>query len=177
MGKPKKPKNELTNVELMPTNNEEAHNTNALEHLLLMREIPKPNINDMEEVGKACESYFSLCSRSNQKPLVSGLAMVLGITRKRLLDILSGKERSEARDVIEEYFGILEAFDEMSLKEGKINAVAGIFLGKNNYGYTDGVQLEIVREEESNEEIAKRYSDRAKILKGEQVEATKKDDD
>lgn len=175
MGK-KKPKNELTSVEMQLPSKEESHNQSALEHLMLMREIPKPNINDISQVANACESYFKLCHANDQKPLVSGLAMVLGITRKRLLDILQGKERSEARDVIEEYFGILEAYDELALKEGKINAVAGIFLDKNNYGYTDGVKLEIVKEEESNEAIAEKYRDRAKILNGESVDGVKKDD-
>ena len=173
----KKKVNELTSVELQAPSLAESHNVKALEHLLLMREIPKPNINNNEEVANACENYIALCCKNDQKPLVSGLAMVLGITRKKLLDILQGKERSEAREVIEEYFGFLEAYDELALKENKINSIAGIFLAKNNYGYTDGLKLEVVKEEESNEEIARKYSDRAKILKGESVEATKKNDD
>lgn len=172
-----KKKNDLVSVENQLPTKEESANTKALEHLLLLREIPKPNINSVVEVNNACKSYITLCVQNNQKPLVSGLAMVLGVPRKRLLDILSGKERSEARDTIEEYFGLLEAYDELALKEGKINAVAGIFLDKNNYGYTDGVQISVVKEEESNEAIAEKYRDRAKILNGEQVEATKKESD
>ena len=85
--------------------------------------------------------------------------------------------RSEARDVIKEYFSMLETYDELALKEGKINAVAGIFLDKNNYGYTDGVKVEIVKEEESNEEIANRYKDFSKIIKGDTIDLTKKNDD
>ena len=176
MAKPKKPK-QLTSVELAPVSQESSHNVKALEHLMLMREIPKPDINNTQEVGFACESYFKLCYKNDQKPLVSGLAMILGITRKRLLDILNGKERSDAREIIEEYFGLLEAYDELALKDSKINSIGAIFLAKDNYGYTDGVQIEVVHEEESNEAIAERYKDRAKILKGEAVEATKKDDD
>lgn len=169
-------KNELTSVELQTPSVEESHNTKALQHLMLMRQIPKPNLNDSGEVSEACESYINLCAQNNQKPLVSGLAMILGVPRKRLLDILSGKERSEARDTIEEYFGMLEAYDELALKEGKINAVAGIFLDKNNYGYTDGVQISVVKEEESNEAIAEKYRNTAKIKNGEQVDAVKRED-
>lgn len=177
MSKTSKSKKQLISVEKQLPSIEESHNAKALAHLMFMRDIPKPNINNTDEVVIACESYFKLCLSDDQKPLVSGLAMVLGITRKKLLDILQGKERSEARDVIEEYFGMLEAYDELALKEGKINAVAGIFLDKNNYGYTDGMKLEVVKNEESNEALAEKYKEQAKILRGEVVEAKKVDVD
>ena len=173
----KKQQQELVSVETQEPSIVESHNSKALAHLLMLREIPKPNIDDPQQVDIACSNYMALCVKNDQKPLVSGLAMVLGVNRKELLDILGGKMRSEAREVIKEYFAVLETYDELALKDGKINAVAGIFLGKNNYGYTDGVKVEIVKEEESNEEIANRYKDFSKIIKGDTIDLTKKNED
>lgn len=173
----KKKQEELVSVETQQPSVVESHNVKALAHLMMLKEIAKPNIDDPNQVDIACKNYIGLCVQNDQKPLVSGLAMVLGVSRKDLLDILQGKMRSEARDVIKEYFAVLETYDELALKDGKINAVAGIFLGKNNYGYTDGVKVEIVKEEESNEEIASRYKDFSKIIKGEVIDITSKNDD
>lgn len=173
----KKKKEELVSVENQEPSIVESHNVKALAHLIMLKKIEKPNLDDPTQVDNACQNYLALCVQNDQKPLVTGLAMVLGINRKELLDILQGKMRSEARDVIKEYFSMLETYDELALKEGKINAVAGIFLDKNNYGYTDGVKVEIVKEEESNEEIANRYKDFSKIIKGDTIDLTKKNDD
>ena len=171
----RKKKEELVKVEEQAPTIVESHNTKALAHLLMLKDIEKPNLDNPTQVEVACKNYMALCVQNDQKPLVSGLAMVLGVNRKELLDILGGKMRSEAREVIKEYFAVLETYDELALKEGKINAVAGIFLGKNNYGYTDGVKVEIVKDEESNEEIASRYKEYAKIIKGDTIDLTKKD--
>lgn len=173
----KKKKEELVSVEAQAPSIEVSHNTKALAHLLMLKDIKKPNIDDPQSVELACNNYIALCIENDQKPLVSGLAMVLGVNRKELLDILGGKMRSEAREVIKEYFAVLETYDELALKDGKINAVAGIFLGKNNYGYTDSMKVEIAKDEETNDEIANRYKEYSKILKGDTIDLTKKDHD
>ena len=60
--------------------------------------------------------------------------------------------------------GSIETFDELMFKEGKINPVGGLFLMKNNYGYTDKTEVKISDDEISTEEIERRYHEQHEIV-------------
>ena len=72
------------------------------------------------------------------KPTVNGLCNSLGISRDTLCQWKNGNYRTSSHsDVIKKAYNILENLWENYMQNGKINPVAGIFLGKNMFGYTD----------------------------------------
>ena len=142
-------------------------NRAVIRHVKRLREIKKPSPDFPETIERACEQYFTICEEDGVKPSVSGLAIALGVRREQLLDWVNGKVSTQCADVITYYFSLLEIFDETALKENKTNAVAGIFLGKQNYGYKDVVEVHHVEEKETNiEEIEAKYRARKEIVEG-----------
>lgn len=129
----------------------------------------KVDLTSPKEVERRCMDYYQLMAQHNIRPLVSGLAMALGIDRRRLHEVVNGYVTSnpcthipqECKDIIKKAYDYLEINWELTFTEGKINPVAGIFMAKNNYGYKD--QTEVVVEPknplgdaQSQEEIEKR---------------------
>lgn len=159
-----KEKQELTSVEEQLPSQQTTYNQNSYNHILEMAKIPQPLLSDPESVRKAIEQYFLLCQKNDVKPILSGLGTILGLSRKDILDIVSGHKKCESVEVIVKAYQLIEAFDEMAMKDGKIPPIIAIFNAKNNYGYTDGVKVEVVKEELSNEEIAKRYREMHEIV-------------
>ena len=130
-------------------------------HLL---EFGKPNLDNPYEVELAITTYFKLCQSDEVKPTVSGLAMALGVSRATLLKYANGTTRIQNREAVVMALQTIEVFDEMLLKEGLMPALAGIFLFKNNYGYTDKTEIVSGVDEMSDEEIEKRYRDKHEIV-------------
>lgn len=139
-------------------------NTRVVNHLAVISQIAKPNLNDPKDIDRACYLYFDACAKDGMRTSVSGLAMVLGVSRMTLLNMVNGITRVENRDVIVKWFQMLEITDEIAMKEGKTNPVSAIFLAKNNYGYVDEQKIKVVEDELSDEEIEKRYRDRHEIV-------------
>ena len=143
---------------------QEKWSANALSHLQKISMIKKPDLKEPSQIITACDTYFSLCKQDNQKPTMSGLAMALGTNRRTLLKWYNGESRIYNREIIQQYFDLLETFDELMLKEGKINPIGALFIMKNNYGYTDKTEIKISDEDVSNEEIEKRYRELHEIV-------------
>lgn len=152
----KKKINELQSVELPPSQ-VQTYNQNNYTHIMEIAKITTPVLSSEIDVKNAIEQYFGLCEKNNVKPIMSGLGIVLGLSRKDILDIVSGQKKCETAPLITRAYQFVEAFDEMAMKDGKIPPIIAIFNAKNNYGYTDGAKIEIVKEELTNEEIAERY--------------------
>lgn len=133
------------------------YTTKQYEHLLQVTKLEKPNLNDRQAVDNVLSAYFGLCKTNEMKPAISGIGMVLGLSRKQVLDICNGQVKCGSTDIIITYYRMLEMFDEVAMKDGKIPQITGMFMAKNNYGYTDGEKVQIVKEELTNEEIAERY--------------------
>ena len=165
MGRTKKPivKKSPTN-ELAIQEKQEQWSSAALTHLQSISNIKKPDLREPKQIIQACDTYFSLCKQDNQKPTMSGLAMALGTDRRTLLKWYNGESRVYNREIIQQYFNLLETFDELMLKDGKINPVGGLFIMKNNYGYTDKTELKISDNEISDEEIEARYREQHEIV-------------
>lgn len=106
------------------------------------------DMENVEEVQQRLNDYFALYARYDTKPTVAGMAMALnGMSRQTLraiaLDQPTGGAgyktalpQSVATSIKKAYF-LLENLWENYMQNGKVNPVAGIFLGKNNYGYQD----------------------------------------
>lgn len=143
---------------------QEKWSANALSHLQKISAIKKPDLKEPSQIIYACDTYFSICKQDNQKPTMSGLAMALGTNRRTLLKWYNGESRVYNREIIQQYFDLLETFDELQLKEGKINPIGALFIMKNNYGYTDKTEIKVSDEEVSNEEIERRYRELHEIV-------------
>lgn len=134
-----------------------------------------PNI-DMEnesEVQQRLSDYFALYANADMKPTVAGMAMALnGMSRQTLWAIthnapVGGNGYKTAlspgvADLIKKAYFLLENLWESYMNSGKVNPVAGIFLGKNNYGYQDKTEYVLTPNQQNDndysaDEIRERY--------------------
>lgn len=133
----------------------------AIQHILQTCELAKYHTpTTPEQILDTGNKYFLLCEENVITPTSSGLARVLGFTRKELLEIVNGEKRVLHQDAYQDLWQMLEMYDEAMMKQGKVNAIVGIFNQKNNHGWVD--KVEVVRsggKDQTDEEIKKRYED------------------
>ncbi len=109
---------------------------------------------DVSAVRARIKEYFEIEAKWGYKPTVAGLGMALnGMNRTRLWEIKTGtvSDRHQAgaalpldvRNCIKRAYSLMEQWWEDYMQNGKINPVAGIFLGKNLYGYQDKTEYVI----------------------------------
>lgn len=129
-------------------NLEEGDNTKLLSVNMELFSLPNIDMEDESEVQQRLSDYFALYAKADLKPTVAGMAMALnGMSRQTLWAIThnaptgsTGYKTALPRpvsDLIKRAYFLLENLWESYMNSGKINPVAGIFLGKNNYGYQD----------------------------------------
>ena len=108
--------------------------------------MSKVDLHQPEQVQERLEEYFKIHFDADLKPTVAGMAMALGIDRRRLWEIRSGSALGGHTpinlptltvDNIKKAYDFMENLWENYMQNGKINPVSGIFLGKNNFGYQD----------------------------------------
>ena len=108
--------------------------------------MTKVDLHKPELVQERLEEYFKIHFDADLKPTVAGMAMALGIDRRRLWEIRAGVPTSNrwveelptlTKDSIKKAYDFMENLWENYMQNGKINPVSGIFLGKNNFGYQD----------------------------------------
>ena len=108
--------------------------------------LPAISLKDPEQVQARLTEYFQIQFDADLKPTVAGMAMALGIDRRRLWEIRSGAPMGGHThielptltvDYIKKAYDFMENLWENYMQNGKINPVSGIFLGKNNFGYQD----------------------------------------
>jgi hypothetical protein len=111
--------------------------------------LPTIDLHQPELVQERLSKYFEIHFEADMKPTVAGMAMALGIDRRRLWEIKTGVSTSnrwvedlpeETKDSIKKAYDFLETLWENYMHNGKINPVSGIFLAKNNFGYQDKVE-------------------------------------
>ena len=122
-------------------------NKKYLEHSLAMMDWKKPDMRDAEAVQQRVIDYFQLCAKNDMKPTFAGMALAFGVDRRTMWkwcnDVPGGRHLApEIRETLKKGQQILNAQMEDYMQNGKINPVSGIFLMKNNMGYTD--QQEVV---------------------------------
>jgi hypothetical protein len=108
--------------------------------------LPSIDLKDPEQVQARLDEYFAIHLEADLKPTVAGMAMALGINRRRLWEIRSGAKMGGTTEydlptptlvAIKKAYDFMENLWENYMQNGKINPVSGIFLGKNNFGYQD----------------------------------------
>lgn len=117
---------------------EPGDNSKYLGHALTIARMPLVDLNDINAVEERIDWYFEHCFNNDMKPTVSGFCNALKINRSTLMQWRNGTFRADTHQaVILAKYALMEELWENYMQNGKINPVSGIFLGKNNYGYTD----------------------------------------
>jgi hypothetical protein len=149
---------------------EPGDNTRYLTASMEVFNLPKVELTSVDVVQARIGEYFGIMAKYDMKPTVTGFAMALGLDRRRLWEIRTGNidERnkkllsipSDVLDSIKKTYDLMEQMWENYMQNGKINPVAGIFLGKNNYGYKDQTEYVLTPNQKNEidaESIRKRY--------------------
>lgn len=118
--------------------------------LFNMTEIDRSNLAAVQE---RLNDFFRLYAENDMKPTVAGMAMALGMNRRTLWAIthdapIGGRGNystlpQEVTDIIKKAYFLLENLWETYMASGKINPMAGVFLGVNNYGYQDVKRVDV----------------------------------
>lgn len=161
---------------------QEGDNAKFLSVQMALFEMPNIDMENVEEVRKRLADYFALYSNNDMKPTVAGMAIALnGMNRRTLWGIVNDAPTggagyktalpSEVALTIKKAYFLLENLWETYMNSGKVNPVAGIFLGKNNYGYQDKTEYVLTPNQQNDndysaDEIRERYiaSDQQKRL-------------
>lgn len=150
---------------------EEGDNNKFTSMGLWLMNLPKIDVHDPEAVQQRLNDYFGYMASQDAKPTVAGMAMALGMDRRRLWEIKTGNYHTnkwledlpnEVKDSIKKAYSLMEYLWENYMVNGKINPVTGIFLGKNNFGYQDKQEMVLTpntqNESDFNEDdLRKRY--------------------
>ena len=141
----KKPRGKNIGETLAPVT-EPGDNSKYIGVSMQLFELPSIDLRDPEQVAERLAEYFRIHMEADLKPTVAGMAMALGIDRRRLWEIRAGAPMGGHTpltlptltvDSIKKAYDFMENMWECYMLNGKINPVSGIFLGKNNFGYQD----------------------------------------
>jgi hypothetical protein len=133
--------------------------------------LPKVDLRNPEAVRQRIWEYFQIYAEADMKPTVAGMAMALGVDRRRLWEIKTGaavggqgkQHLPEATlDYVKKAYDILEMSTESYANSGKTNPVMAIFMLKNHFGYQDKTEYVLTPNQQQvtdydADEISKRY--------------------
>ena len=136
-------------------------------------DMPNIDMKDVKAVQNRLDEFFMLYTQNDMKPTVAGMAIALnGHSRTWLWAVthdapVSGQGNyvnlpADVTNAIKKAYFLLENMWETYMNSGKVNPVAGIFLGKNNYGYQDKTEHVVTPKLQTEndydaDEIRKRY--------------------
>ena len=167
----KKPRGKNIGETLAPMT-EPGDNAKYIGVSLQLFNMTKVDLYKPDEVQQRLAEYFRIHTEADMKPTVVGMAMALGIDRRRLWEIRSGAKMGGHTtldlptltvDYIKKAYDFMENLWENYMQNGKINPVSGIFLGKNNFGYQDKTEYVVTPNvnndsDYSKEDIMARYA-------------------
>lgn len=100
--------------------------------------LPPIDISDPKQVEQRIADYFQHCADNDRKPQLIGMANWLGVDRSTVNSWKRGEYRAETHSpIIKKAIDMLEELWVDFMQNGKVNPGAGIFLGKNLFGYKD----------------------------------------
>lgn len=135
-------KNNTPNVQPLLT--ESGDNSKYLTHALAIRQMPKIDSSDPVQVKERIDWYFGHCVATDMKPTVKGFCNALGVAKSTLWEWRNGNFRADTHEaIICQAYDVLEEMWEHYMQNGKINPMAGVFLGVNNFGYKDVKQVNV----------------------------------
>ena len=121
----------------MSPQTEAGDNAKYLAHSLKLMKLPKIDTDDPEALQARIVEYFNLCRDDDMKPSAAGLALSLHVERQTLWRWKHETDKPEKCDTVKRAYQVLDVLMNDYMQNGKINPVSGIFLMKNNLGYTD----------------------------------------
>ena len=150
---------------------EPGDNTRIVQTNMKFFDMPRVDLRDPNAVHERLCEYFKIYGEADLKPTVAGMAMCLGVDRRRLWDIKTGNYTNvggykdlppETVDLIKKAYEILETSMEAYANAGKINPVMAIFMMKNHFGYQDKTEWVVTpnnnpANDYDPEDIRKRY--------------------
>ena len=181
-------------LEIKPLNKDcydldDGDNTKFMQVQIALYNMPRIDMENVEEVQNRLNEYFALYAKFDMKPTVAGMAIALNGMNKRTLWAIAndaptggaGYKSALPRNVsltIKKAYFLLENLWETYMVSGKINPVVGIFLAKNNYGYQDKTEYVVTPNQKNDsdysaDEIRERYivSDSPKRLSTEKSDS------
>ena len=145
---------------------EPGDNKKYISHSLKLAKLGKVDLKSPENVEERIFQYFQICADDDMKPSVSGLALAMGIDRVYLWELREGRKGKipAVANLLKKAVQILDLQMTDYMQNGKINPVAGIFLMKNNFGYTDEQKLVVQPEQplgavEGPKKIEEKYAE------------------
>ena len=161
---------------------EPGDNTRIVQTNMKFFDMPRVDLHDPAAVHERLSEYFRIYGEADLKPTVAGMAMALGVDRRRLWAIANDQPNGgngyklnlppETTDLVKKAYEILETSMENYANAGKINPVMAIFMMKNHFGYQDKTEYVLTPNQRQDsdynaEDIRKRYlSDSATIDSG-----------
>ena len=151
---------------------EPGDNTRIVQTSMKFFDMPRVDLNDPQAVHDRLCEYFAIYGEADLKPTVAGMAMALGVDRRRLWAIANdqptggnGYKRilpQESTDLVKKAYEILETSMENYANAGKINPVMAIFMMKNHFGYQDKTEYVLTPNQKQDsdydaDDIRKRY--------------------
>ena len=158
---------------------EPGDNTRIVQTNMKFFDMPRVDLHDPAAVHERLSEYFRIYGEADLKPTVAGMAMALGVDRRRLWAIANDQPNGgngyklnlppETTDLVKKAYEILETSMENYANAGKINPVMAIFMMKNHFGYQDKTEYVLTPNQQQAsdydaDDIRKRYlSDSATI--------------
>jgi len=114
---------------------------------------------DAESLEVEVSAYFSYYLERRIPVSVAGLAFWLGITTATLKNWQKNQDTMPFYPVIEPALAFIQSLLEQGAIEGRVMAVPFIFIGKNYFGMTDTVNMEIYSSEKLTAEDKQKIID------------------
>ena len=133
------------------------NNSVWIRHALASIRMPALDIRDVDAVRERIMWYFETCADNNMVATVAGMANALGVTRATLVNWgnqTRKKNVPEYQEAVQDGMGVITELMETMMLTGKINPVAGIFLMKNNLGYTDTTEISLQNPNDGDRDVS-----------------------
>lgn len=128
-------------------------NSRFIRNAMLVAGLPPIDISDEKQVEERIVWYFDHCAQEDVKPTMAGLALALGVDATTVTSWKREEYRAATHSpVIKRAYGIMHALWQDYMQNGKINPVAGVYLGANMFGYQNTNNV-VIQQEHSEPEI------------------------
>ena len=135
-----------------------------LAHAMRKWNLPKIDLSDVEQVRERIEWYFQTCIEDDVRPSPTGLRNSLGVSKQTISLWRNGlrPQRGEQAELVMQAYDMMDEMWNSYMQDGKINPVAGIFLGKAVFGYKEEQNIVVTAKRETDYEtdpvsIAEKY--------------------
>lgn len=122
---------------------------------LTIATLDKIDLDNANEVYQRALKYFNICIENGIKPTQEGMASALKISPFTLRNWLQGggNKTKEVREVLNWIQSTLQMMTIQNMIDGNLNPISGIFISKNNFGYTNDEKVIVEKVQEEKPDI------------------------